>query len=310
MKHPADYYVRFLLAASWGDPENPLSLEAVNQTLDDMGLLKMLDSQWDYLLSTFRAPDDFLFNNHRHQPTIDFMKREKIYTIWVSDPDVQRILSEILGDQGNRSYQHDIHILLMGNLPYDVIAEKISKKYFLSHSLTARMIEIYQHYFWRKENLTKPQWQDFLAGHPQFYDFIPPLMCGELQGLYRAGFNPKYDHKKALRDAHRQAAFRVEYMAFSPDDKRTADTYGKYVRELRALSAILGQGGEFEEQLKEARHWHMSHSGEKIPALTDVVGPEGSYSGDGKDKDNEAAGEDQQEQPVEEGDPNAGNEDA
>jgi len=308
VKHPADYYVRYLLAASWGDPENPLTLEAVNQTLGEMGLLSVKDTQWDYLLGTFQAPDDYLFNNHRHQPTIDFMKREKIFQIWSSDPDIQRILTEVLGDQGDRSYQHDLHILIMGNLPWEVIAEKISKKYYLTRSLTARMVEIYEHYFWRRKNLSKPEWQDFLAGHPLLDDYIAPLMAGEQQALFRAGMNPKYDHKQGLRDAYRQAAYRVQYMAFKPDDKKTADTYGKYVREMRALHGILGQGGEFEEQLKEARHWHMNHSETEITALADAVGPEGSYSGDGKSE--KAADESQPQQPVEEGDPNVGNEDA
>ena len=64
MRHPSDYYVRYLLAASWNNQEEPLTMESVNQALSDMGLLEMKVSQWDYLLSSFNPPQDFLFNNH------------------------------------------------------------------------------------------------------------------------------------------------------------------------------------------------------------------------------------------------------
>jgi hypothetical protein len=284
VRHPTDFYIRYLLAASWSDPEQPLTLEAVNQTLDDMGLPVMQNKQWDYLLSTFQAPPDFLFNNARHQPTVDFMRREKIYTIWVSSEDMGRVLIEIVGDHSNRLYQHDMHILIMGNVPPQIIAEKLSKKYFLTKSLTAGMIELYKHYFWRTDNLSKPEWAKFLTGDPNYDDFIAPLMCGEQQALFRAGLNPRYDYKQSIRDSHRQASFRLQYLAFKPDDKRTIDHFNKLAKEVRSSYHILyGEGGGYEEKLKEVRHWIMEHRDTAIPAISDLVGPEGSYSGDGSD---------------------------
>lgn len=283
MKHPSDYYIRYLLAASWADPEQPLTLEAVNQTLDDMGLRPVWEKQWDYLLSTFRAPADFLFNNARHRPTVEFMKSEKIYTIWVSSSDMSRVLTEIVGDQSNRLFQHDLHILIMGNLPPEVIAEKLSKKYFLSRSLTSGMVELYQHYFWKKENMSKAEWCKFLEGDRNYDDFIAPLQCGEQQALFRSGLNPRYDYKQSIRDMHRQGAFRLQYVAHWQDDPKTVDLYTKLAKEVRAAYAILfGEGGGYEEKLQEVRHWIMEHRDAAIPALYDIVGPEGSHSGDGK----------------------------
>jgi hypothetical protein len=283
VKHPSDYYIRYLLAASWGDPEQPLTLEAVNQTLDDMGLKLVQDKQWDYLLSTFQAPPDFLFNNARHQPTIDFMKAEKIYTIWVSSEDMRRVLTEIVGDHSNRLCQHDMHILIMGNVPADIIAAKLSKKYFLTRSLTSGMVELYRHYFWRTDNLSKPEWCKFLKDDPNYHDYIAPLQCGEQQALFRAGLNPRYDYKQSIRDMHRQGSFRMQYLAFQPDDKMTVDLYVKVAREVRSSYSILyGEGGGYEEKLQEVRHWIMEHRDQVIPAIHDLVGLEGSYSGDGK----------------------------
>lgn len=282
MRHPSDYYVRYLLAASWGDPEQPLTFEAVNQTLEDMGLRGMFDKQWDLLLSTFQPPADFLFNNMRHAPTVSFMKKEKIYTIWVSSKDMSRVLVEIVGDHSNRLYQHDLHILIMGNVPPEIIADKLNKKYFLSKSLTGGMIELYQHYFWKRDSLSKPEWRAFLKGDESYDDYIAPLMCGEQQALFRAGLNPKYDYRQAIRDMHRQGSFRMQYLAFQPDDPRTVELYAKLAREVRASHEILyGEGGGYEERLAEVRHWILQHREMVIPDINDLVGRNGSYSGDG-----------------------------
>lgn len=301
MLHPSGYYIRYLQAASWGDPDEPITKESLDQSLKLCGLLPMTDDQWEYYLSTFQPPNDFLFNNQRHTPTVEFMKQEKIFTVWKPNEPMTRLLTETLGEHGDRSYQHDLHILIMGDLPPDVIAEKLNKKYRLKRSLTEEMIILYQHYFWRRKSLTKPEWAEFLTGNPHFDHYMAPLLCGERQALFRAGMNPKYDYKAALREAHRQASFRIEYLGTMPDEKRMYDMWAKVLREERALYHILfGEGGGYEEKLKEVRHFIMTHSEKAVPALADLVGPNGSHSGDGTDED----------QANKKGDQDAGNADA
>jgi hypothetical protein len=284
VRHPSEYYVRYLLATSWGDQDQPLTLELLNEALTDCGLLEMIDRQWSRLLSIFQAPEDFLFNNFHHPPTLEFMKRGKIYTLWVSSSAMNRVLTEIVGEHGDHSYQHDLHILLMGDVPPAIIAEKISKKYRLQTSLTEEMIILYEHYFWRRKNLTRVEWAEFLKDSPNFDDYMAPLLCGEQQALFRAGMNPKYDYKQSLRDSHRQVSFRIQYLGYKQDDKHTNADFTKLSNEQRALYNVLyGDGGGYEEKLKEVRHWIMEHRDPAIKAISDLIGPDGSYSGDGKD---------------------------
>lgn len=305
MQHPSGYYIRYLQAASWDDEEQPLTKETLDESLKVCGLLRTTDSQWEYYLTTFQPPHDFLFNNQRHGPTAQFMRDEKIYTVWNPNEPMKRILTETLGEHGDRSYQHDLHILLMGGIPPEIIAQKLNKKYRPRRALTEDMIVLYQHYFWRRKSLTRPEWADFLLGHPHFDDFMAPLLCGERQALFRAGMNPKCDYKASMRDTHRQISFRLEYLTFQPDDKRTTDVLTKLAREQRALANILGEGGGYEEKLKEVRHFIMTHREKAVGALSDLVGPDGSYSGDGGEEQATAAQRQQQK-----GDPDAGNADA
>jgi len=285
LRHPSEYYIRYLLASSWGDPEKTPTLDTINTTLRNLGLMSIRDESWETLLETFQAPPDFLFNNARHAPTIQFMKQERIYTIWRPDAPMKRVLTDIFGEHGDKSYQHDLHILLMGDVPYSVIADKLSRKYRLSESLTESMIIYYEHYFWRRRNLTRVEWDLFLGNHLAYDDYMAPLLCGEQQALFRAGLNPKYDYKQSLRDSHRQISFRIQHLAYKADGYGNVKTLTALCRELRSLYDILyGEGGGYEEQLKEVRHWIMAHKDEAIPAISDLVGPSGSYSGDGTDE--------------------------
>jgi len=299
------------MAVSWSNPEEPLTLASVNQSLEDLCLPEMTEKQWEYLLSKFVGPADFLFNNPRHAPTITFMRQEKIYTFWCPDEPMKRVLNEMVGDHCNRSYQHDMHILLMGNLPFDFIALNLSKKYLLHRSLTEHMVELYAHYFWKRDNLSKIQWQSFMLGDPNYDDYIAPLVSGEQQALFRAGLNPKYDCKAAVRDVHRQIAFKAQYLGFKQDDKKSLDSLIKLGRELRAYHSVLfGEGGGYEEQLQEVRHWILDHRDAAIPALTDLVGPDGFYSGDGKEDKRVLVEAKKPKQLKEKEDQDGGNEDA
>lgn len=303
MKHPSGYYVKYMLADSWNEPEQPLTLEAVNLALEDMGLPPVTEKQWEYLLSTFSAPPEFHFNNLKHEPTIKFMRKEKIYNIWSPTEDVKRVL-DMMSDCGDRRYQDDLHILLMGDVPSEVIAEKLSRKYRLKTSITSGMVEAYAHYFWRVKSLTKKEWAAFLRNDEDSDKYLAALYCGEKQALFRAGLNPKYDYKQSLRDSHRQISFRIEFLGHKSDGKMNMDLLTKLTREQRALyDKLFGEGGGFEEQVKEVRRFIMQHKETGIKSFADLLGPGGSYSGDGSEDQKKQAN-------VEEGDDDAGNADA
>lgn len=285
MRHPSEYYIRYLLAADWGDDESEIDLDSVNITLHEYGLPTLSEEAFERLRSIFEAPDNFHFNSPSHKETVVFMRQEQIHTIWSPNEDMSRVLEEMLGDS-NRTMQQTVHIMLMGDMPSDVIARLVSKRYRLKESLTEDMVDLYRHYFWRVKNLNEREWEILLADDPHFDRHISSLYCGPQQAMFRAGFNPKYDYKQALRDTHRQVAFRIQYMGFKSDSKRNIDLLIKMSREQRALYNVLyGEGGGFEEQVREVRRFLMEHKIPDVKALDELIGEEGSYSGDGTDED-------------------------
>ena len=279
MRHPSEYYIRYLLAESWGDEEDPINLESINLTLKSYGLPRMTEPQFEFLRAIFEVPETFCFEDRNHEESVKFMKREKLYSIWTAtNGDMKRVLEEMLGT----SLQHTVHLLLMGDVPSNVIAKKVSKKFRLRASLTPGMIDHYRHYFWRVHSLSEGEWEEFLGANRYFDQFMAALYGGDQQALFRAGFHPRYDYKQGLRDTHRQIVFRIQYLGFQPDDKRTISLLIKMSREQRALYNILyGEGGGFEDQVQEIRRFLMQHRKPAVKALQDLIEEEGTYSGDG-----------------------------
>ena len=282
MRHPSEFYVRYLMAESWGDDEDPLDLESTNLTLEQYGLPRVNESQFEYLRTTFEAPDTFRFNNRNHAASVAFMKEEKLFSLWKATEDMTRVLKEMVGV----NIQHTTHLLLMGDVPSKVIADKVSRKFRLQKSITEGMVDHYRHYFWRVQSLTEREWEEFLAGDRYYDQFMASLYGGDQQALFRAGFNPKYDYKQGLRDTHRQIVFRIQYLGFQADDKRIIDQLIKMSREQRSLYTLLyGEGGGFEEQVKEIRRFLMEHREPAVKILEELIAEgDGSYSGDGSEE--------------------------
>lgn len=296
MRHPSAYYVKYLLVTMWDlvyeafhkpteagvekDPRDKILAE-VNGALSSFGLPEIHLYALSDLVWGFGPPFEVHLDDPTDVNTVEFMQEEKLTTIWQPTEDMERTLLEVVG---NRRISHTIHLLLMGDVPHDIIAEKVSIKFRLREPLSPGMIDCYAHYFWKASNMNEREWGEFLALDMHRDQLMASLLCGEQQALFRAGFNPKYDYKQASRDTHRQISFRIQFLGHLPDDKLTVSQLLKLSREQRALYDLLyGEGGSLEEQVKEIRRFMMEHKDPGVKPLEELVGENGSHSEDGED---------------------------
>lgn len=272
--------MKFTLAQAWGDEDEETTLPALNKSLHEFGLLGMMEQQYDSLMADFKPPDGFRFNNKKHALTQEFMEDEKISGLWSPNKDEKRVLLEIV--DGSAGVRHDLHILLLGNLPHDVIADKLNSKWRINPKFNEGMIDTYAHYFWNVGNTSQEDWAKLLEGRPYKDAFMAALRCGEQQALYRAGFSPRVDGIRALKEAHRQAYFRLEALRFEPDSKLTAEVYSKLTARMMSLhEALFAEGSGLQEQLKQFRQIMMKKKDPNVKAIDEVISQVGSYSEDG-----------------------------
>lgn len=286
--HPSEYFLRYTLAQAWGDDDQDVTQTSLDETLDAFGLPKLTEKSYDRLRATFNPPEGFRFHNHKHKETRDWMKDQKIFTLWKPESDDRRVIPEIV--DGHMLVKHDIHLLLLGFIPHGIIAEKVSTKYRLNPVFTERMISTYYHYFWNVSRATYEQWEGLLEGKRYKDSFMAALMCGEQQALYRAGFSPRVDGNRAMKEAYRQAFFRMEALRFQPDTKSTFNAYAQLTARMVSVHDILyAQGSGLQDQLKQFRQVMMKHKDPDVAAIDRIIDKMegGSYSGDGSAEEEE-----------------------
>lgn len=282
MGHPSEYFIRFTLAQSWGDEDEETTLPSLNKSLHEFGLLGMLEQQYDAIMADFKPPDGFRFNNKKHQLTKEFMEEEKISGLWSPTKEERRVLLEVV--DGPAGVRQNLHILLLGNIPHEVIADKLNNKWRLSPKFSEQMIDTYAHYFWNVGNTSQEDWAKLLEGKPYKDACIASLLCGEQQALYRAGFSPRVDGTRALKEAHRQAYFRLEALRFEADTKATVNSFSQLTARMMGLhEALFSEGSGLQDQLKQFRQVMMKKKDPNVKAIDDVISAVGTYSEDGTD---------------------------
>lgn len=281
MGHPAEHYTKFVMAGSWGRGE-ACDVNDLNRSLALLGLPSLTESQFNNLWAQFTPPEDFDFDDRSHEETAEFMESHKLLTIWQGDEELGRVIREIIVERPQLQFK--VNLLLLGRLPSGVIADKLSDRFSMFPPMTERMIDLYKHYFWKVDHAGYAEWAETLKGSPYYDHYMASLYNGEQQAMWRAGFSPKVDVKKALKDAQRQIFFRLKALESQPDTKAVLDQVVKLTRELRYLYATLYAEGEgLPEKLRELRVFLMKHDIPDVRELEDLVDKSrgGGFSGDG-----------------------------
>jgi hypothetical protein len=277
--HPSANFIKYALAQSWGDTAQAAQLPMCKE-LQRYGLLPVDTETFDAIRGSFAPPEDFKFPQRSHKDTVKFMRDERLLPMWIPDEDMKRVMTDLLQQH---LVSEKVRILLMGDIPNAIIAELVSKKFRLVPVLTEKMIGYYRHFCWNPTAWSAAEWTKNVINVVNGDTLLAALNGGAQQALFRAGFNPKYDPKQALRDLHRQVTFRIQAIQAWPDSKATVDILTKLGREERALyERLYGEGSGVIEQAKEVRLWMMEH---KIPNIMDlekmIKEHGGSYTGDG-----------------------------
>lgn len=238
-----------------------------------MQLPELLDGDFDRIENDFDPPRNFSFNNRKHKTTAEFMRVSRIYALWKPKPEESAVFELI----GTPQMKETVQILLMGRLPPDQIVGRLEHKY--GKALHPRTIDTFRHYFWNVDLASADSWMTLLAKNPMRDHYLAALWGSREQALYRAGFSPKMDGKRALREAHRALALRIEATRLFPDSKTTSQMLTTMSKELVAVHhALYGEGAGIEEALQEMRKFHLQRKDSNVIPLREIA-PRGNYSG-------------------------------
>jgi hypothetical protein len=292
MPHPSHYYVKFVLVQGWIiDP--PPDHESITLALQVMGLPGLSENEFNRIRHMMEIPTNLVFSNQRHQPTIDFMKKEKIFTIWQQDEAVKGVLNKLME---NLRVRDRLDILLMGRVSSTEIVTRLNALFTLTTPITERMVDAYKHYFWNPDLLNLRDWDKLLEDDPRSDALIAAYLCGPEQAFYRAGFNPMpEDPQFPLRDYYRQAYYVLEASRYKPDTAAWIMMRSRMANDLKAFYELL-YGGEKGRQDRDSsfREFVMKKDPAMYKTWEDM---QGTHTGDGTEKSKKKKG-DQRDEPA------------
>jgi len=280
MAHPSLYYIKFLLAQSRDDNTRTETHETMSGSLMNLGLPEVGEAEFLVIRERFTPPQGFTFTNARHQPTVAFMRSEKIHSLWQPTDNERRVLKELLE---NTRARDRIDILLMGRVGSDQVAGWITNFFSLKPDVTDRMIDTYRHYFWNTDLSGIGEWRERLGADPRNDGLLAAYLCGPEQAFYRAGANiDPPDPQYPLREGYRQLSFLLDSLRFSPDLSQDMCNRSRLLADIKSVYDLLYSVDRGEQDRnRRAKEFLM----EKYPALYKKWEEmEGTHSGDGTDK--------------------------
>lgn len=274
MAHPSARYIKYLIIRAKATKFAALLLN-VNRVLKSLDLLEVGEDEFTHMVESISVPAGIQFWAPEHERTIEFMKKSQVYEMWnpgKTEEETYSLLKQSL-------IAETAKILLMGRLEPDEVASLLSMKH--GYAVSPSCIEIFRDYFWNVATTSYEEWNTLLTGKQLRGHLLACLYGSKDQARYRAGFNPKVEGKRSLKDLHRTLHFRLEATRFMQDSAHTAETVASLSRELvNVYQAIYGEGAGLEDVLREFKAFMLQNRDPEVVSIKELA-PNGNFTGSG-----------------------------
>jgi hypothetical protein len=306
MSHPSSNYVRYLLVKGLAEGKivdaktlakaraaNPRGLKCdedealeffCGEVIRDLITLQLppLLGEWELerYLNQVKLPRSFQFWNPNHGSSAEFMRDQGIYEMWAPTASDKRLFDML----SLKPVVDTVKLLIMGRVNVVEIPDWVRQKHKVD--IDPETLRLFKHYFWDTDIASYDEWSVYLRSSASKHHLLSAYAGSPAQALYRAGFNPRIDGKRALNDVQRSIHFRLEATRSMPDNAETASIISRLAKELASIHQVLyGEGAGLEEVLRKFQQLRMAN---KDPGVVDIrkLAPHGNFSNSGvKDKE-------------------------
>lgn len=201
MKHPAEFFVKYLLVR---DPTTPNG--QVRQELSNLGFVAP-DEPYIAQTRAELPPCPDLFNpmDQNHRPSLRYLRNLQIYDMFHQSPAVAEMM-EYLRNPAVRMAVEQTILAHYGpaRLDYKVVAHKLNKKN--NWKITEAGIQTYEHYFWNVKLLTFEQWGAYLNQQNQVGDRYLALLQAPTQlALFHLRLDQTLESRRMIEHAQQIA---------------------------------------------------------------------------------------------------------
>jgi hypothetical protein len=274
MRHPAEYYIKFLMIR---DPA--LTDAQVLMNLNDWGFLQPMEPQYLGLLRgrIGSPPANFSPLDRTHRASSLYLREQGVYDMFFPTPGVQEAM-EYLGDPDKRRVAEQV---LLARLDLVQAAKKVNAKYDWHFSKEG--LEAYRHFYWNISLLTFDEWGRYMYQRTAMYEqYMALLLAPPKLAFYHLRLDQTIESKNMIKRTQEIAYFTLEEIAQKPgtgiDKVKAIGLLGKIV--IEAHNALSTSDMALKDVLKQFERFRMEHPGLPVPSVSDLA-PEGNYSKSG-----------------------------
>jgi len=163
-RHPSEYYIRCLIL------ERAIVTVAPKDEARNLDIMRILNLQGlrptptaDYLnelaADTLQdLPTEFNPHNSKHKPSMEHLRRQRVYSMFQKDDDSRAALELLRGGA-----QRDLATkMIVGRMPETEIAYQLNLQFDTDYTLEA--VKLFSHYFLNRAGLTEADWDEYLNG--------------------------------------------------------------------------------------------------------------------------------------------------
>lgn len=278
MRHPAEYYIKFLLVRHPG-----ISDAELMKRLSDLGFLSIEDKYYTFLKQQLPTPPaGFNPNDWSHRPSMSYLRELGIYELFHPDEAVNGAWA-ILTAPDQRLVVEQI---LLSKLADPVHLKSSLLRINKTHSwhLTDEAVTAYGKFFWNAKLLTFDDWGRFLYGRTSLYERHMAFLQGAATDLvlFHLSVEQNVESKQMIQDAQKIAHFTLKEVALKPgtgaDKVKAIGVLSKTIVECH--EALSTSDMALKDVLKQFERFRMEHHN-AAPADIRQLAPKGNYTGSG-----------------------------
>lgn len=280
MKHPAEYFIRYLLIR-----DSTMSDAQVLKTLMDWGFLAPVDHYLGFLrqeLANSNQPLGFNPADRLHRPSMQYLRDQKVYEMFYPSSAIEEAWANLASIERRMVVEQ----ILMARLDLKTAAQKVNKKH--AWHLTEDGLSMHRHYFWNVNLLTFDQWGRYLYERSSMYDRYMALLQAPKELAY---FHLKIEYHTESKDMIKRAQ-EIAYNTLEevnlvpgtrPDKVKAVAVLTKALTDCHA--ALSTSDMAITTALKEFEKFRIHHPEIPPPDIRSIA-PGGNFSGSGiGDKD-------------------------
>ena len=260
MSLPHEYWVKYMLL----HPD--VKRNSIHQVADLYGLVQPEDYELRALNDKLNSTKPKPFNL-RTTKVRNWLRRQRVYSLLFEKDDAVEARSFL----GNHKLRRCLQFLIMADTPREKIPSYCAKLTGAKPSLGS--VKLFEHYFWKRDNLALHEWDEFLIDHPDRHTLLACHERGPEYALWKLGYREEIPTDLIVKGVLHEASMRFLETSGMKNNRDTAMTAKLWSDTIfRSLEELSKSGDAVQEILDELKQISIKLEEANVKSIEELTG--------------------------------------